>query len=769
MIAMNSKNQLGYLFNNNYPQPLKIEKNSEICLQKFVHSRDKENFYITNENNLIAFVIGNDEYNGIRSIRIAPGDYTATQLVAAINTGISQELQQQNFSLALTEQVSLDPAISRFFTFTYDALPSANFPKTGGVMVGTSGNVAILNDDAVGAKTRISIGTLGTLPFDGGRIPKGVLTHGGVYEVENIAPNPGGRYGNYSFGLVRNQTSEFTGTDPNVDVGQGIGFAHDWGDITFEFDGGTGPPGNKLNIYMVSYDPNPALDYEEDDWRRKQEVGFLAQASLLAFLDPATTGNRTEDNLRLTFRTIQSNNPDEAGDFIVQLASAPLNDPENYTFMPDGVAGNYNAPLTPADGLPIIRTETIGTETYNGVIFYSKDNSYISVGGTADISKRAPTIYAPFVPFVAINNEADKRPNEGYLDLPAGNSWAHSGAAFTSDYDDVGQTEYWDYREVISNGAIRYWRHLGTSGHATNTTSSWGRWTTAAPTDFSTPPDEDWTANHTTGVLTRVTTGQTFTPAGAVPIVNDPRTFRIANVGNLVANAPVRSLENAKEETATRSYIDLGTPVASLNPTTDAPPDVPVSTRAITIYLDKIFEGDVVASMGRVLGFTSEQTDQTGAEAIYTSVIEPEGASKNTTLHISLAELNNIRTYEGGILDTQLAGATTTNYDANGDITNTIAVIPRNEFSTIESTTELAFVAPYENWVKVNNNTDVLLNQLTLQVRDADGNLSTDLLPETQAVFKMRRSPEDLQTEMIRGIVDKIGAQQTDAITFTAS
>lgn len=767
MIAMNSKNQLGYLFNNNYPQPLKIERNSEICLQKFVHSRDKENFYITNENNLIAFVIGNDEYNGIRSIRIAPGDYTATQLVAAINTGISQVLQQQNFSLALTEQANLDPAIGRNFIFTYDALPSVDFPPTGGLMFGTSGNVSILNDDVVGGKTRISIGTLGTLPFDGGRIPKGVLTHGGVYEVENIAPNPAGIYGNYSVGLVRNQTSDFTTTDPNVDVGQGIGFAHDWGDITFEFDGGIAAFGNKLKIYMVSYDPNPALDYEEEDWRRKQEVGFLANSSLEKFLDPANTGNRTEDNLRLTFRTIQNDNPDEAGDFIVQLASAPLNDPENYTFMPDGVAGNYNAPLTPADGLPIIRSETIGTETYNGVIFYSKDNTYISVGGAVDISKRAPTIYAPFVPFVAINTEADKRPKEGYLDLPQGNQWTEFGILV--DFDEVGQTEYWDYREVRPGGAIRYWRHLGTSGHATSTQGYWGRWDTE-PTSFYDVAFQNYEANHTTGVLTQVgNPARTFTPAGAVPIVEDPRTFRIANVGNLVENAPAISLENAKKETATRSYIDLGTPVASLNPTTDAPPEVPVSTRAITIYLDKVFEGDVVASMGRVLGFTSEQTEQTAAEAIYTSVIEPEGASKNTTLHISLAELNNIRTYEGGILDTQVAGAATTNYDANGDITNTIAVIPRNEFSTIESTTELAFVAPYENWVKVNNNADVLLNQLTLQVRDADGNLSTDLLSETQAVFKMRRSPEDLQTEMIRGIVDKLGAQQTDAITFTAS
>lgn len=777
MIAMNSKNQLGYLFNNNYPQPLKIEKNSEICLQKFVHSRDKENFYITTENNEIGFVIGSDKENSLRTARIQPGRYTAAQLTTAINQAFANINQQQNFGITITQVANPPPSdTTRTFTITYDALAAVNFNITGGLWTRTSVFTTILNDDTIGGKSRVQIGDPpGSLIFEGATLEKGIITHGGTYDIENIAPNPDDVYGNFTCGLVRNQTSQYTATSPILEPGKGIGFAPGFADMVVEFGNGgdgTNPAENFWIINMVSYDFDPTLDYETQSWRRKQNLGLIRQSALEAFLDPASTGNRTEDNLRLTFRILQDDEAESTtGNFMIQLSSAPLDDAENYTFMPDSVGGNYTAPDSPANGLPIVRTETIGAETYPGVIFWSKDSSYISVGADGDIQGRALTAYAPWLPFVAINGFPDLRAKEGYLGLPAGNTWLHSGGGTTSDYDDVGQTEYWDYREVVSNGNIRYWRHLGTSGHATNPTGHWGRWySNNEPTDFSTPPNETWTADHITGVLTRASGIQTFTPSGVVPIVVEPRQFRLTALSNLT-NTPIeRSFANAKYETATRPYIDLGNVVASTNPnTTDAPPDTPVIKRSITLYLDKVFQGEPIGTMGRALGYDEEETEHTDQQAVYVSEREPEGTSKNTTLHISLAELNNIRSFEGGILDTQDPTGLTTNYDANGDITNTIAIIPRNEFSTIESTTELAFVAPYENWVKLNNNTDVLLNQLTLQVRDADGNLSTDLLPETQAVFKVRRSPEDLQTEMIRGIVDKLGAQQTDQITFTAS
>ena len=47
-------------FDNNYPQPIVIKPNSQICLQKFIHTRDTDAFEITQENNVILYKYGQE-------------------------------------------------------------------------------------------------------------------------------------------------------------------------------------------------------------------------------------------------------------------------------------------------------------------------------------------------------------------------------------------------------------------------------------------------------------------------------------------------------------------------------------------------------------------------------------------------------------------------------------------------------------------------------------------------------------------------------------
>jgi hypothetical protein len=134
--------------------------------------------------------------------------------------------------------------------------------------------------------------------------------------------------------------------------------------------------------------------------------------------------------------------------------------------------------------------------------------------------------------------------------------------------------------------------------------------------------------------------------------------------------------------------------------------------------------------------------------------------------------LNNIRTYEGARTDL-LQGAVNNNAASNGDITNTIAVIPRQEFTSDRNTGELVYVSPFLDWVDINNKAELLINQLTILIRNADGTLAKDLKRETTAIFKIREDPEtkrQLQEEARMERFAKMIQNQVDRqVEFTGS
>jgi hypothetical protein len=77
-----------------------------------------------------------------------------------------------------------------------------------------------------------------------------------------------------------------------------------------------------------------------------------------------------------------------------------------------------------------------------------------------------------------------------------------------------------------------------------------------------------------------------------------------------------------------------------------------------------------------------------------------------------------------------------------------IAIIPREEFATGDTEGSLVYVAPYENWIDINNGQELNMNLLTTIVRNADGSLADNLVRETQAVFKIRQDPMKMEQDL---------------------
>ena len=60
-----------------------------------------------------------------------------------------------------------------------------------------------------------------------------------------------------------------------------------------------------------------------------------------------------------------------------------------------------------------------------------------------------------------------------------------------------------------------------------------------------------------------------------------------------------------------------------------------------------------------------------------------------------------------------------------------------------------SYVAPFENYIDINNAESFHLNLLTVQVREADGKLVQGMYGASQCVFKIRQDPE-YKKEVIR-------------------
>ena len=117
----------------------------------------------------------------------------------------------------------------------------------------------------------------------------------------------------------------------------------------------------------------------------------------------------------------------------------------------------------------------------------------------------------------------------------------------------------------------------------------------------------------------------------------------------------------------------------------------------------------------------------------------PELTSKESTLHISVNEFPNVKSYEGG----------------KNNTAKSIAIIPREEFASGEDNNSLVYVAPFENWIDLNNK-EMAINVFSMEVRRPDGTIATDLRPNTYAIMKLRQDPAEREAQQKQEQFDKL-------------
>ena len=170
-------------------------------------------------------------------------------------------------------------------------------------------------------------------------------------------------------------------------------------------------------------------------------------------------------------------------------------------------------------------------------------------------------------------------------------------------------------------------------------------------------------------------------------------------------------------------------------------------------------QGQSSGTIGSTIGAVQNiivGSSSTGQE-IFSSGQSTQRIAKDTIITVQIPELAGVKSFNG--ID-QGAGS-----NLSGEAKN-IAVLPREEFEQRGENTSgsLVYVSPFENWIDINNGSDMYLNQLTCEVREPAGQLATDLRPDTICQIKFRQDPTKLEMAQADERFEKLALSLSSAV-----
>ena len=797
LITTNSKvSNRAEHYDNNYPQPIVILPNSQICLQKFIHTRDTDQFEVTTQNNTILYKFGlatstgTGRYNPQRAAVLLEGIYTGDELATEIARALNASNQQQNFlfECSFTENPSAQlPNPTRTFTITLSQPASGTFTQNGGTWTsnGSADRFTITNNDTAGNKSTIQFKEVGGLYGDDCFMRRGMLTHGGSHSCDGIKNDSGrGQLADLRVGVVSNAIS----TEGNVgapDDGAGFNFSPILQDFSVQILNDT------LEIQDLQY--NREIPPGASGWRRERLLRTIPSSVLTAIRALAQF-----ESLKVTITTIQHTSAvvaNTGGNWIAQLE---YNTTGGVTAsVPAGTGGTIDGAFGTGLSTNAVQDITIGTKTFAGVIFYSGNLDFIQTTdeqvSSGSFVRGSRAAYLPTL----CTDKAKTNSEVVWYNLADANDFVDTAAGATlfrfvnevgadPDVEGIlagttnnGYVFRAEQRAVVGDTLLATYYCRPTADAAGDRGVSQVTWDfvdgslglpPAGATAVSTLSFHDVTSatpqfdSNILGLGTITFRGTAQMNAQLSRLI-----FTLNGYYNLESrqtSPPVLDLNAAGLIVGGELLIDSSDSVDESSGATGthvpnallAPPLVEDLPRRFFVTFDSDANPDNqnVATIGQLLGYLRGQA--TGSPNFYhsnstggavaptypyakTTQIQPQAISGDTTLHISIAQLNNIKTYEGARTDL-LQGATTNNAASNGDITNTISVIPRQEFVEQITGGELVYISPFNDWVNINNKTTLQINQLSVIVRNADGTMATDLKRETTAIFKIREDPE---------------------------
>ncbi len=695
--------QEAYLYENHYPQPIVIAPNSQICLQKFIHYRGAL-YEVNNQNNVIGYRFGTGGTNQDvpRFVSIPTGGYEGSNLAAAIETALNSVNQQQNY----TWTVDFTPAPSTDdddqFQITYTSVPT---PTVNSGLWDTfqSGQLSVSNEGKVSEESKITYNGLNASQFADAISKRSTLVYLGEQTWNMIQPDKATeKFQPLQLGLVRNILSDPNEPNPN---------------LTFKPE--------RLDIALELLDDNMLITYGrqrqgstvgvgnwfESDTRRDLEGIFDA-----LFKPSGTFSPHTKMQCKLTiYASSQTSRR-----VIFQLFKKEAGE-TTYTPLANGFGGN-----SVITGTPLVKTLSVSADTFQGVVFDSNDPSLSDTG--TKIAQHYPKLsVAPFFPVTCFQNIANEVSTGFILD---GDTWTNNAGGVTSTFTElVGNTNGYNWSVATSVGNVlqgTFWKEISPTvyyikGGDVPMTDPPLYIATLDPTAGTTNPNGQFVVRNAIGG----TVEQTINFDGASPVVEETSPMSIFTQGIFNTIEPVAGVQGtADEDSAGAEGGGLG---------------VDLNSNA-RMFL-RGAGGGVSANVANLLGFSNNEYDFTGAAASAGSITsdqEPDQTANNNTLHISIPEMPLVKSFEG----------------ENSAEAKSISIIPREEFSTGDTEGSLVYVAPFENWIDINNGQELNMNLITTIVRDADGSLSENLVRETQAVFKIRQDPmkveEDKKAERLR-------------------
>ena len=161
----------------------------------------------------------------------------------------------------------------------------------------------------------------------------------------------------------------------------------------------------------------------------------------------------------------------------------------------------------------------------------------------------------------------------------------------------------------------------------------------------------------------------------------------------------------------------------------------------------------IVATSGLTLGFGDSSWENTVIDPAdtdnYRKIAGKEPTLKDAhalerTVHVSIPELSNVKSLEG----------------ESNQRYKTIKVLPKDSFSEDKSASLLTYQANYEDWISINNGSELHLNEVSVQLRRPDGTLADWVDGDCRATIKFRESPEKVQERLYEKLAKRITQQQ---------
>ena len=756
LITLNSNGQSPYLWNNHFPQPIKIKPFSQVCVLKFLHFRDSEKYSISQSSNTIKFNIGNTQFDAIRIARIPVGTYSGDDLATAIQDAMNLVLQQQNYTFTC-EFKPLDPTFSPPTPNPDELRAEAQF--TISIASVTAPAVSQMTFEQLSSPPEVDVNqalqpgstvlSMANQPSDGTETiinEKGILTHEGSFIMENIGWDYGEFVnGDYGFnvqtiGICRNVISDLVNATPDLAFNQ---FKQDcWVALS------------RTGVTIGTIDLRPNGEYGDPGYVTSRQCRAIPGAVIQTALNGMGWDDDDEVNTRFKFII---NTTGSARRIVVQI-QASRDCGQTYV----DITGAGNDPL----GQPYIANFT-GTNTYNSAIWVSDNvnwNDQDDDGATLAKQNVLQTKNAPFKPTMTFN----ERPEAvGMPDLSANDlvlvRQDNNDQIQIDDY--VGVEDYdFEVYNATQDTTIYLQQRLKDLPMTEPSASTFDTYTIEGN-----PNDGGANYDYESGVLTiSPTAGGAYTIIDSNGLVASQQTQSqpVYYKCRGIINPESRPIELMGDGFTERKYTkhEVHNTLISMN-LGDSPNDHDTSlgadlSRKTTLFVGQINEADRVnpdfqnapvylnsfaknESGGTIRPTIGGEdniylTPTAGTDArLFRSEIDTQTFSRDAMLNISIDEFSGLRSHTG--ID-RLAGK---NLSGMGKV---LASLPKEEFRStaggIQVNGNLVYVAPFENWIDINNGQELNINQLSVAVREPNGTLAGDLVPDSMLQIKIREDPK---------------------------